>query len=294
MSARNLVVTGASGHLGRRILELAIEAGVADRLIAITRNPAKLAEFAAKGIEVRAGDFEDEAGLVKAFSGGERVLVISTDALDRPGRRFDQHSVAISAAKKAGAKHVLYTSLTKADTSTLSLAPDHLATEKVLANAGIGYTILRNNWYAENFIQGIAHALPAGQWYGSGENGAVNIITRDDCARAALAALLANDTGAKQIFEIGGDEALTYSDVAKLVSEVTGKPLVYVSIPGEALRGALTSAGLPGFVVELLVTADEGIARGDLALSSPDFKKLSGKTPTSTRAFLSAHRAQLG
>ena len=156
-----LLVTGASGQLGRRVLAHLLDTCAVPpaRLIAVTRDPAKLADFAARGVEVRRGDFDDPGSLGEAFKGAGRLLLISTDALDTPGRRLAQHQAAIAAAKTAGVRHIVYTSMPNPDGSPIPFAPDHLGTEQALALSGRGWTILRNAWYFENLAFSLPGAL---------------------------------------------------------------------------------------------------------------------------------------
>jgi NAD(P)H dehydrogenase (quinone) len=158
------LVTGAAGQLGRAVINhLASTYKVpASKIIAATRDPSKLADLKAKGIAVRAADFNDEAGLVKAFQGAKRILIISTDSFE-PGARQKQHVAAVRAAEKAGAAHVLYTSMPKPETSAVLFAPDHLSTEKALSSSGLkGWTVLRHNWYAENLLFSLPQTVQSG------------------------------------------------------------------------------------------------------------------------------------
>ena len=175
--SETLLVTGATGQLGKLVLDQLLGSGVEPaRIIATSRETAKLADYAAKGVKTRAADFDDPASLESAFAGADRILIISTDALDQPGKRLKQHLAAVAAAKKAGAKHILYTSMPSPETSVIPFAPDHLGTENAIKATGIPYTILRNGWYMENLFMALPHALETGQWYSSsGEGRAVTI-----------------------------------------------------------------------------------------------------------------------
>src|ERR1700728_599886 len=150
-SERTLFVTGAGGHLGRRVVELLIEQR-AGKIVAGTRKPEKLADLAARGVAVRHADFEDAKGLEAALAGVDRVLIISTDAIDRPGRRLAQHQAAVAAAARAGVKHVVYTSMPNPETSPVVFAPDHLGTEQALKASGMGWTVLRDCWWSDCHI----------------------------------------------------------------------------------------------------------------------------------------------
>lgn len=185
---RTLFVTGASGHLGRRVIELLLEKN-AGKIVAGTRTPEKLADLAARGVVVRHADFEDPKSLEAAFAGADRVLIVSTDAIDRPGRRIAQHRAAVAAAVRAGVKHAVYTSMPNPETSPVTFAPDHLGTEQALKSSGLTYTILRNCWYTEYLVPGLAAAVAAGKLISATGNGGAPYVTREDCAQAAAAAL---------------------------------------------------------------------------------------------------------
>ncbi len=206
-----LLVTGASGHLGRRVLELLLAdpRNAGRKLIALTRTPDKLSEFSAQGIEVRAASFDDAASLPNAFRGAERALIISTDALDRHGRRLQQHQNAVQAAKASGVEHLVYTSLTHCEPSSLvTLAPDHWGTESALRESEVPYTVLRNNMYADYLLMGLPYAVKSGKIVNSYGAGKVSYVTREDCARAAALALSGSFRG-RAVLDITGPKAIT-------------------------------------------------------------------------------------
>lgn len=291
-----LLVTGASGHLGRRVVELLLESP--DRrgrkLVALTRSPEKLAELAARGVDVRAADFDHPATLAAAFAGVERALIISTDALDPPGRRLAQHSAAVQAARAAGVRHAVYTSLIRPDPeSPIRLAPDHWGTETALRESGIGYTVLRNSMYTDYLLMGLPHALATGQLVNAYGDGAVSYVTREDCARAAAAALAAPFEGTA-VLDVTGPAALTQAELASIASDVTGKPLKYVAVDAETATQNLQRAGLPRPIAELLISFEVAGTRGRLAVVSSAVRELTGEAPRSVRDFLTAHRSALG
>ena len=189
MAKRSLLVTGASGQLGAEVVRRLVALRGDDQIIAGSRDVEKLAGL--DGVTIRRVDFDDdEATLQAAFEGVDRLLLISTDALDRPGRRAEQHLRAIRAAKAAGVRHVLYTSLAKAaEDSAVVIGLDHVLTERALAASGLGYTVLRNNLYAEVLVGSVGHAVSSGQLVTARGDGAIAYVTRSDCARAAAAAL---------------------------------------------------------------------------------------------------------
>lgn len=287
-----LLITGASGHLGRRVAEILLDAGQ-HRIVLATRTPAKLADLAARGAIVRAADFDDPASLSTAFAGVDRLLLVSTDALDQPGHRVAQHRAAITAAALAGVRHVVYTSLTNSvPSSIMSLAPDHAQTEQTLAASALGWTVLRNNLYADNLLPSLGFAVATGKLNTASGSGAIAYVTREDCARTAAAALASTET-ANRTLDVTGPDALTSAQVAALATTVTGRTITHVPVPADGLRAGLTQAGLPAALVEALVTFDLAAARGELQSVSSTVTQLTGRAPTTVADFLAAHRAQL-
>ena len=289
-----LLVTGAAGHLGQAVIRHLLETSrvPAGDIIAASRDPQKLAGLAGKGIETRKADFDDEAGLVTAFKGADRVLIISTDDLANPGKRLIQHRNAVSAAAKAGVKHVVYTSMPNPDKSLISFAPDHLGTEEAIKASGLSYTILRNAWYYDNYLHSMPHNLQAGKWYTAFGTGRVSNISRDDCARATAAAL-ANPPAGSQTLTLTGPQAHTAEEIAAAISAAAGKPLDVVHVSDEQLTQALVGAGLPGFVVNMLVSTDANIRAGNFDLVTGDFEKLTGAKPQPLGPYFAGQTAAL-
>jgi NAD(P)H dehydrogenase (quinone) len=289
-----LLVTGAAGHLGRAVLGHLLETSkvAAGDVVAASRDPSKLTELAAKGIETRKVDFNDESGLIEAFSGVGRLLIISTDDLATPGGRLKQHKAAVEAAVKASVGHILYTSMPNPDRSLVSFAPDHLGTEEVIKASGLPYTILRNAWYDDNYLLSMPHNLQTGSWYTAMGAGKVSNISRDDCARAAAAAL-ADPPAGNNIFTLTGPEALNAEEIAALVSNATGKPLAVVHVSDEQLGAGMAAARLPDFVVRMLVSADANIRAGNFDLATEDYRRLTGKDPQRLAAYLQENRDAL-
>ncbi len=290
-SERTLFVTGASGHLGRRVVELLLEKK-AGKIVAGTRKPEKLADLAARGVEVRQADFDDPKGLEAALVGVDRALIISTDAIDRPGRRLAQHQAAVAAAVSAGVKHVLYTSMPSPETSPVVFAPDHLGTEEALKASGIPYTILRMCWYADFLIPTIAPAVASGKLIAATGQGGAPYVTREDCAQAAAAALASSDTS-NHTWNITGPDLVTYAELAKLASELTGRPVIYESVTPEERTAQLIAAGTPEFIAKLLVSSQKAIAQGKMGTPTTAVKELTGREPMSVRAFLAANKTAL-
>jgi NAD(P)H dehydrogenase (quinone) len=289
-----LLVTGAAGQLGRAVLHHLLEtSGVpAGDVIAVSRDPAKLSEFAGKGVETRKADFRDEAGLIAAFAGADRILIISTDELAVPGSRLIQHKAAIEAAASAGVKHILYTSMPNPDQSLVSFAPDHLGTEEAIKATGIPYTILRNAWYDDNYLMSMPHNLQTGTWYTAMGAGKVSNISRDDCARAAATALAEPPSGSNTM-TLTGPESLDAEEIAAIVSKAAGRPLNVVHVTEEQLAGGMSAAGLPDFLVKMLVSADANVRAGHFDLVTEDYETLTGRKPQSLSAFLAGQKAAL-
>ncbi|WP_026621705.1 NAD(P)H dehydrogenase (quinone) [Ensifer sp. WSM1721] len=292
--SEKLLVTGAAGQLGRLVLDQLLASGgtrPAD-IIATSRDPAKLAEYAAKGVETRAADFDDPASLDKAFAGADRILIISTDVLDQPGKRLKQHLAAVDAAKKTGAKHILYTSMPNPESSVIPFASDHLGTENAIKATGIPYTILRNAWYMENLFLSLPHALQSAQWFSSAGNGRISHIARSDIAAATAAALESGSTESRT-YTLTGPAALTTNEIASLAAGATGRKLDVVHISDEALAGGLKGAGLPDFFVPILVSFDANTRAGHFDVVTDDAVALTGKSPIELAAFLEANKSAL-
>lgn len=274
-----LLVTGGSGHLGQRVLELLLESVKASDVIATTRSPDKLARF---GITARGSSFDDSVeDQAKAYAGAEHLLIISTDGM---GRRIEQHSRAIEAAKRAGVTHVSYTSLTRAEPANpVAIAGEHIGTEQALAASGLAYTVLRNNWYAEYLVPGLQAAVQQGTLLSATANQPFGAITRDDCARAAAASLIQGGT-ARRTLEISGPEGVTFDQLAQLASELSGKPVKHVAVSGDDYEKAI-SAHIPAGYAHLIRTFHDAIAQGFLNPAS-DTAKLVGKAPARFAQFL--------
>jgi NAD(P)H dehydrogenase (quinone) len=291
-----LLVSGASGQLGRRVLELLLAdpRNAGRKLIALTRTPDKLSDLAANGVEVRAASFDDASSLANGFRGAERALIISTDALDRPGRRLEQHANAVRAAKASGVEHVVYTSLTHCEPSSLvTLAPDHWGTETILRESELPYTVLRNNMYTDYLLLGLPYAVKSGQIVNSHGAGKVSYVTREDCARAAAHALSGSFRG-RAVLDITGPKAITQAELAAIVGEIVGKSIAYLAVDAATAVANNVGAGLPAPVAELLVSFERSASAGQLAVESSSVQDLTGSAPSSVKQFLSAQRAALG
>ena len=289
---RTLLVTGASGHLGQRVIELLLEAN-AGHVIAATRTPEKLAHLVARDVEVRRADFDDPITLAVAFEGVERLLLISTDAIDGTDRRSVQHRNAVGAAANAGVKHVVYTSLTNPEPgSPIAIAPDHYATEQALAASTLDWTVLRNNVYTDYQLPTLARAVATGQLVSAAGDGGVGYVTREDCARAAAAALAGRNAG-RTTLDITGPAIITQADLARIASAITGRPVAYVPVSHDMIVAGMVAAGLPQPVAEMYASFDIGIAQGTLAVASSAVADLTGKPPQSVHDYLAANREAL-
>jgi NAD(P)H dehydrogenase (quinone) len=296
MSSDTLLVTGASGHLGQRVLHHLVNTlGVpAGRIIATTRKPATLDEWAARGVTVRASDFDDPASLVAAFEGASRVLLISTDTV---GRRVPQHQAAIDAAVRVGAHHVVYTSMPRPETSLVLFAPDHAGTEAALAASALpGWTVLRNNWYFETLFMSMPSTLASGKWFTASGDGRTASIARDDVARAAAAALAGSERG-KVTYTLTGAKARTTAETAALVSQAVGKPIDVIPVTLDAFTQGLISHGVPEPMARLIASFEANAAAGQLADVTGDFKMLTGVEPQPFEEWLASpsnQRALIG
>jgi NAD(P)H dehydrogenase (quinone) len=284
-----LLVTGASGHLGRRVVELLLETHKGT-IIAATRTPEKLADLSQRGVVVCQADFEDQASLLQAFQGVDRLLLISTDALDVPGRRLNQHRNAIKAAEQAGVSHVVYTSIINpGPDSPVFVGPDHRGTEEALAASRMSWTVLRENIYTEMLLMSLAQAVQTGKLVNAIGDGKAAYITREDCARAATAALTSSFEG-RQTLDITGPQAVSQYEVAAIASKISGREITYLPVELEALIQNMVAAGLPRPLAEAYASFDVAITQDKFSALASTVKDLTGREPISVADFLTAHR----
>jgi NAD(P)H dehydrogenase (quinone) len=270
-----IVVTGATGHLGRLTVEALLHRGTpADQIVATGRQVDKLDELAARGVTVKRADYTDPSSLADAFTGAEKVLLVSSSEV---GQRAVQHANAIQAAKEAGVGLIAYTSIPKADTSSLLLAAEHKQTEQLLADSGVPHVLLRNGWYVENYTGQLPVYLEHGIAGAAGE-GKVSPATRADFAEAA-ATVLVEDGHAGKTYEPGG-QAVAMTDLAQVVSEAAGKPVEYHDMPVEQYTQVLVGAGLPEPVAAVFADGDRGIRDGELQVDPADLERLLGRPAT--------------
>ncbi|HTI02008.1 MAG TPA: SDR family oxidoreductase [Acidisoma sp.] len=265
-----LLVTGASGQLGRLVLRNLLATVPPSRVVALVRTAAAGADFASQGVELRIGDYDRPESLEAAMAGIGRVLLISSNDL---ARRRAQHRAVIAAAQRAGVRFLAYTSVLHADRSPLGLAADHRDTEAALTGSGLDYALLRNGWYTENYFGALAPALAHGAVLGSSGQGRISAAPRADYAAAAAAVLAGGASVAGHVFELAGDSAFTMAEFAAELSRQTGKPVTYADLPKADYKSVLLGAGLPEPVAELVADSSEA-ARGDTLFD--DSRTLSG------------------
>lgn len=269
----SIAVTGAAGNLGQGVVESLLSRGVNEKIVAITRVPEKIESFQQRGVEVRPGDFDDPASLVKAFAGVDRLLIISTGG-DNP-TRIRQHQTAALAAKEAGVGFIAYTSIANASHNTLGLAEVHRATENAIRQTGISFSFLRNNWYLENESGYIQAALAGAPIVTSAGNGKIGWALRTDYAQAA-AAVLAGTGNDNTIYELGGTLA-TYEDFAAALGQVLKKKVSVEHVDDETYGKSLAASGMPDFVVAFLVGSAHEISQGALDVAGSDLAKILGR-----------------
>ena len=274
-----IAITGASGQLGRLVIDSLLTSVPASELVALVRNPASVSDLKDKGINVRQADYTQPDTLITALQGVDKLLLISSSEV---GQRLVQHQNVIEAAKETGVSLLAYTSILHADTSPLGLADEHRATEAALADSGIPHVVLRNGWYSENYIASVPAALELGALYGCAGAGKISSASRADYASAA-AAVLTQEDQAGNIYELAGDSAYTLAELAAEISVQTGKDIGYVDLPETDFADALLKAGLPAPLASLLANSDTGASQGGLYDDSQTLSKLIGR-PTTTIA----------
>ncbi|GAB3998050.1 SDR family oxidoreductase [Glycomyces albus] len=273
-----IAVTGATGHLGRLVIERLLERGAPpERIIALVRDPDRAGDLASRGVQVRHFDYDRPNTLQPPLADVEKLLLVSGSEV---GRRLDQHRNVIDAAGYAGVGLLLYTSLLHADTSQIALAAEHIATEHLITDSGLPHVIMRNGWYMENYTGNLSEVIESGTLYGAAGKGRVAAAARNDYAEAA-AVLLTEDHGVGKVYELCGDEPFTYEELAAAVGKVAGTDVTYQHMDPDAYRQALLDSGAPLEMAEALADYDQGIARGDLDSDSPELTELIHRPTTS-------------
>lgn len=274
----SIAVTGATGQLGRHVVDALLNRGVsAQDIIATGRDVDRIADLADLGVTVRRADLAQQDGLEEALTGADRMLLISTTTV---GDRFDNHRRAVDAARSAGVGLVVYTSTTHADTATMKLAVEHLATERYLGDSGVPHTVLRNGWYLENYLSQLATILEHHALLGAAGDGRFTPAVRRDYAEAA-AVVLTTDGHQDRVYELGGDQVMTLSDLARTIAAASGRPVAYTDLPPEQYRDVLLGAGVPAPLADVLADSDLGLARGELLSTTGDLRTLLGRPTTS-------------
>ncbi|KHS78989.1 SDR family oxidoreductase [Pectobacterium brasiliense] len=279
-----IAITGASGQLGRLVIAQLLEKVPASDIVALVRDVNKVADLSAKGVQVKAADYNQPEALVSALQGVDKVLLISSSEV---GQRAAQHHNVIDAAVKAGVKLVAYTSLLHADKSPLALAEEHRQTETLLKNSGLPHVLLRNGWYTENYAASIPAALEHGVFIGSAGEGKITSATREDFAAAAVA-VLTQEGQAGKVYELAGDEPYTLAELAAEVSKQSGKNIGYQNLSEAEFTAALVSAGLPDVFAQIIADSDTGASKGGLFDGGKQLSRLIGRPTTPLSAVVKA------
>jgi NAD(P)H dehydrogenase (quinone) len=276
----SIVVTGATGHLGRLIVETLLDNGIpAEDIVATGRAVDRLDDLAARGVVIRRADYSDPAGLASAFAGADKVMLVSGSEV---GSRRQQHRNAVDAAVAAGAGLIVYTSIPGADHTKLLLADEHRATEAMIRDSGVPFVFLRNGWYFETYTAQIDGALDNGVIIGAAGDGLISGASRADYAAAAAAALVGDgETGVS--YELGGDVPFTMTEYAAELSRQSGRPVSYQNLSTAEYTSALIGFGVPEQAASVYADADAGVARGELHVTSGDLSKLIGRPTTPLR-----------
>lgn len=280
-----LAITGATGQLGRLVIEELLKSVPPSQIVAAVRDPAKAADLAARGLVVRLADYDRPETLATAFAGVEKLLLISgTDV----GRRVPQHKAVIDAAAAAGVKLIAYTSVLRADRSGLGVAEEHRQTEAVLKTGGAAWVLLRNGWYTENYFGSIPVALQHGAMMGGSGAGRISMATRADYAAAAARVLTSAEDQAGRTYELAGDDGHTMAEFAAELSRQSGKPVAYSDMAEEAYAAALLGFGLPEPIARMLARSDAAAAKGDLYDGGRQLSRLVGRPTTPMRHAIAA------
>lgn len=274
-----IALTGANGQLGTLVIQELVKRYPAQQIVAGVRDTTKAKQLAAVGVQLREADYDRSETLERAFQGVDKVLVISAVV---PGQRLRQHQAVIDAALKVGVSFLAYTSILKADTSTLGLAEEHRQTESAIKASGLKYVLLRNGWYLENHTAAVPMAVQHDELTGSSGDGRFASGSRADYAEAA-AVVLAGDGHDNKTYELAGDHSFNMEELAQEISRQIGRTVPYKNLSSDAYRAALLGLGLPSMLVDVAVDADSKAQQGQLDSDSTDLSKLIGR-PTTTLA----------
>jgi NAD(P)H dehydrogenase (quinone) len=282
--SQTIAVTAATGQLGRLVVDELLQRVPASQVVAIVRDAGKAAPIAERGVDVRVAAYDDPATLTAALQGVQRLLLISGSEV---GKRVPQHTNVVQAAKEAGVSFIGYTSAPKASDTDLILAPEHKATEEVVQASGIPYSIMRNNWYFENYASTVDAAKATGEIISSANGGRIPAVPRSDLA-AGHAAVLTGEGHENTVYEFAGDQAWTWDEFAAELSDVLGRPVTHRNVSTEEHAAALQAAGLDEGTAGFLAALDVNIAAGALEVPPGDLSRVLGRPPTSLRGFLQA------
>ncbi|MDU4093059.1 MAG: SDR family oxidoreductase [Pantoea sp.] len=271
-----IALTGATGQLGRRVIDSLLTKVAPQHIVAIVRSPEKAQELAAQGVIVRQGDYNDPDTLEQALAGVDRLLLISSSEV---GQRTVQHQNVIDAAKKNALRFVAYTSLLHADRSPLGLAEEHRQTEAALKASGLPYALLRNGWYSENYAASIPSALKFNAFLGAAGEGRIASASRDDYAEAA-AVVMTQAEPVAAVYELAGDSSYTLAEFTTEIAHQSGKPIAWKNLPPQDFAAVLIEAGLPQGLAQMLADSDAGAAQGGLFDDSHTLSTLIGRVTT--------------
>ncbi|MBW4332354.1 SDR family oxidoreductase [Stakelama sp. CBK3Z-3] len=269
-------ITGATGQLGRLVVEKLLETVPADQIVAAVRDPAKARDLSERGIVVREADYDRPETLEQAFAGVEKVLLISSSEVTG---RFPQHKAVIEAAKKAGVRSIAYTSMLRADETNTKLGVEHAQTEQAIKDSGLEWTMLRNGWYTENHLLSLQPALEQGAFIGAAGEGRFSSAARADYA-AAAAAVLTGDDHAQKVYELAADASFTLAELASEVSRQSGSEVAYNNLSETQYAEILAQFGLPPLMAEYLADADARASEGALHHDGNDLSRLIGRPTT--------------
>ncbi|MFM2068336.1 MAG: hypothetical protein RLZZ584_3245 [Pseudomonadota bacterium] len=270
------VITGATGQLGRLVIDQLLRSQAPASIVAAVRNPARAADLATRGVQVRQADYSQPESLAGALAGADQVLLISSSEI---GQRAAQHRAVIDAAVRAGVRLLAYTSVLHASGSALGLALEHVQTEAYLKASGLPHVLLRNGWYTENYAASVPAALAHGVLLGSAGEGLIASAARADYAAAAAAVLTRADQAGK-VYELAGDTAYTLTEFAAEVARQSGKPVAYRNLPQAEYEAALLGFGLPAPIAALLADSDTAASRGALHDAGKQLSTLLGRPTT--------------
>ncbi|MEW2072966.1 SDR family oxidoreductase [Streptomyces sp. NPDC013433] len=271
----SIVVTGATGHLGRHVVDQLLEKVPAEQITAVVRSAEKAADLAERGVRIAVADYNAPETFDGLFAAGDKVLLISGNEFDKG--RVGQHRIVIDAAKAAGVALLAYTSAP--GSLTAALADDHRGTEEALLGSGVPYALLRNGWYHENYTENLAPVLAHDAVVAAAGQGRISSASRADYAAAAVA-VLTGEGHENKTYELGGDEAWSFAEYAAELSRQTGKEIVYTPVTPEALTGILAGAGVPEPLAAVLAGVDVSIEKGELVVDSGDLSRLAGRPTT--------------